>query len=66
VHSRKGAIVAGGHRQGGELVVLEAHQAQLAADARAHVQGAVERIAVEDPAKGHQFVTSFDHFTEGW
>ena len=50
-HSREGAVVAGGHDEGGELVVLEAHQAELTADAPAHVQGAVERVAVEDPAK---------------
>ena len=50
-HSREGAAVAGGHDEGGELVVLEAHEAELAADAPAHVQGAVERVVVEDPAK---------------
>ncbi len=48
--SRKGAVVAGGDRDGGELVVLEADDAQLAADVLAHVEGAVERVAVEDPA----------------
>lgn len=48
--SLEGAVVAGG-RDGGELVVLEAHDAQLAADALAHVEGAIERVVVENPAK---------------
>lgn len=49
-HSREGAVVAGGHRDRRELVVLEAHDAQLAADAPSHVQGTVERVAIEYPA----------------
>lgn len=65
-HSREGAVVAGGHRDGGELVVLEAHEAQLAADAPAQVQGAVERVVVEDPAKQSPkpIPSSSDYFTD--
>jgi hypothetical protein len=50
-YSREGAVVAGGNGDGGEVVVLEAHHAQLAADASPKVEGAIERVAIEDPAK---------------
>lgn len=48
-YSREGAVVAGGHRDGGEVIALEAHHAQLVADAPPQVQGAIERIVIEDP-----------------